>query len=72
MLLLIQHIGNDNMHIEEQIDTLQSEIDQKRQEIRSDYYSIAGTNYLNGEMALLMESIYRSIAKNINSCIMRF
>jgi hypothetical protein len=33
------HIGSDNMNIGEQIDTLQSEIDQKRQEIRSDHYS---------------------------------
>lgn len=41
MLLLIQHIGNGSMHIEEQLDTLQSEIDQKRQEIRSDYYSMS-------------------------------
>jgi hypothetical protein len=41
VLLLIQHIGNGSMHIEEQLDTLQSEIDQKRQEIRSDYYSMS-------------------------------
>ncbi len=40
-MLLIQHIGNGSMHIEEQLDTLQSEIDQKRQEIRSDYYSMS-------------------------------
>jgi Protein of unknown function DUF262 len=34
-------IGSDSMNIGEKVDTLQSEIDQKRQEIRSDHYSMS-------------------------------
>ena len=37
----INYIGSDRMNIGEQVDTLQSEIDNKRQEIRSDHYSMS-------------------------------
>jgi hypothetical protein len=37
----VQHIGSDIMNIEQQIDTLQSEIDRKRKEISSDSYSMS-------------------------------
>jgi Protein of unknown function DUF262 len=37
----VQHIGSDSMNIEQQVDTLQSEIDRKRKEISSDHYSMS-------------------------------
>jgi uncharacterized protein with ParB-like and HNH nuclease domain len=37
----MQHIGSDSMNIGEQIDTLQSEIDLHRKEIRCDRYSMS-------------------------------